>query len=111
MIGLLTEFPTKAQSVSFSNLTTQTPGFMFAATAWADFDNDGLLDVVIAGFTNQVSYPQLPPPVACQLWRSLGNGTFTNVQTSLPGVGYGSLAWGDYDNDGYADLLITGQST
>ena len=40
--------------------------------------------------------------------------TFTNVtDTVLPGlanIGYSSVAWGDYDNDGRRDLLLGGYS-
>ncbi len=37
--------------------------------------------------------------------------TFTNVtyQAGLQGVGGQFLAWGDYNNDGYQDLLVNGQ--
>ena len=36
--------------------------------------------------------------------------TFTNVTATvgLPQVGSGSVAWGDYDNDGRTDLLFGG---
>src|SRR6185369_14954134 len=48
---------------------------------------------------------------ASQLWRNTGSG-FTNVTATavpgLPEVYASSAAWGDYDNDGRLDLLITG---
>ncbi len=36
-----------------------------------------------------------------------GNG-FTDTGTQLPGVNRASLAWGDFNNDGFSDLIITG---
>ena len=39
---------------------------------------------------------------------ALADGEFTPVITGIPGVESGSIAWGDYDNDGQLDLLITG---
>ena len=33
---------------------------------------------------------------------------FTEVTTSLPGLSNPSIDWGDYDNDGDLDLLLTG---
>lgn len=83
-----------------------------SSVAWGDYDNDGRLDFLLTGSTT----PHLPfsgiPPVS-QLWRNTVNG-FSNVTASvasgLPGVADGSVAWGDYDNDGRLDFLITGRS-
>ena len=49
-----------------------------------------------------------------QLWRNTGSG-FENVTAivapGLPDLSDGSVAWGDYDNDGRLDLLLTGYAT
>jgi len=34
-----------------------------------------------------------------------------DTDADLPGVGSSSVAWGDYDNDGDLDILLTGYST
>src|SRR6185369_6636619 len=79
------------------------PGVTAGSAAWSDFDNDGRLDFLVTGTTNG-----LPSGAISQLWRNTGNG-FTNVPIpGLPGVNVGSLAWGDFDNDGWPDFLITG---
>ncbi len=74
---------------------------------WGDFDNDGFLDILICGRSVQSTVD--PQPVTKLYKNNGGNGTFTEVTTaSFVGVWRGSVAWGDYDNDGYKDILVTG---
>ncbi len=65
-----------------------------------DYNNDGYLDVAISG-----------PHSGCSLYRNNGDGTFTDVsvESGLDRCinGFGMVA-GDYDNDGFQDLFITG---
>lgn len=92
----------------FLDVTSQVaPGLpgVRGKAAWADYDNDGQLDFAITGVTG------VGAEYIAQLWRNTGLG-FVNVTASvapgLPGVRPGALVWGDYDNDGRADLLIMG---
>ena len=82
------------------------PQLSYGAVAWGDYDNDGRLDFLITGATNlPVDYPV---GGLSQLWRNTGSG-FTNVPVpGLPGVYRSSVAWGDYDNDGWLDFVIAG---
>ena len=57
-----------------------------AGVAWADYDNDGYLDLYIGG--------------AGALYRNLGNGTFA---TPLSLTGSRQCIWGDFDGDGDLD--------
>jgi enediyne biosynthesis protein E4 len=70
---------------------------------WADFDNDGYLDLYVS-----VSVFNDSPPVN-RLYRNNGDGTFSritdNPAVSDSGDGTGA-AWGDYDNDGQIDLFV-----
>jgi hypothetical protein len=44
------------------------------------------------------------------VYRNLGNGVFSDIGAGLPGVVNASVIWGDYDNDGRLDILVTGQT-
>jgi hypothetical protein len=72
-------------------------GYTFGVAA-ADFDNDGLPDLFVAGMPRSF------------LYRNRGDGTFEDV-TEQAGVANRqqwpiSAAWFDYDNDGRLDLFV-----
>jgi hypothetical protein len=72
--------------------------------AWADYDNDGWLDLFIGHESNaQVRHPS-------QLFHNNRNGTFTEVgeRFGLSNLGYvKGVAWGDYNNDHRPDLFVS----
>jgi hypothetical protein len=73
-----------------------------SSLAWGDYDNDGDLDLALTGFDEPNN------ETITKIYRNNGNDTFTDIEAVLLGVMYGSLAWGDYDNDGDLDLVICG---
>ncbi|MDI6804047.1 MAG: FG-GAP-like repeat-containing protein [Bacteroidota bacterium] len=72
------------------------------AESWVDFDNDDDLDLIIQGATGPNNYQPIT-----KIYRN-DDGNFVDINAGLPGVVYGSTSWGDYDNDGDLDLLLTG---
>ncbi len=65
-----------------------------------DFDNDGDLDVAISGeILPNFNY-------SLKIYRN-DNTVFTNIPGFYNSFA-GPLAWGDFDNNGYPDLLAVG---
>jgi len=78
-----------------------------SSVAWADFDDDGDLDILLSG---QKSYSEDTNYIST-IYRNDGNDIFTELTgLGLTGVSMCSVASGDYDNDGDLDILLSGNS-
>ena len=82
-----------------SGISVATAAIEPVGAAWADYDNDGDLDLFV---------PRYASGAGGYLWRN-DAGTFTDVAAAA-GITNTSeqrgCAWGDYDNDGDLDLYI-----
>lgn len=71
--------------------------------AFADYDNDGDADLFVANDRG-----------ANKLYKNDGNGSFVDASVAA-GVAYGgrshSVAWADYNNDGFVDLFVCSYGT
>ncbi len=85
----------------FVKLDAGLQGRRHGSAAWGDYDNDGDLDLLIMG---TVGWDDVGGTI---LYRN-DNGIFSEVPTNLPSAEGGTVAWGDYDNDGDPDVLING---
>jgi hypothetical protein len=88
---------------TFTDVTAQA-GLMHPVNShcgtWADFDNDGFLDLYLCNETG----PN-------RLYRNRGDGTFEEVAARAGVQGKQECCkgavWLDYDNDGYPDLFVS----
>jgi len=71
--------------------------------AWGDYDNDGDLDLALTGWNNVVA-----PYTHAKIYRNDEETFVEDTNQDLTGVENSSIAWADYDNDGYLDLVLTG---
>jgi hypothetical protein len=106
----------KSAGITFVQDSTQTEEKYYLETmgtgvGWLDYDQDGLMDLyqVQSGPTDIYKPAH---PLRSALYHNNGDGTFTDV-TDKAGVGgeghYGQgIAVGDFNNDGYPDIYVTG---
>ncbi len=87
------------------------PETMAGGVAVFDYNNDGNLDVFFTNGADIASLKKTSPKYWNRLFRNNGDGTFTDVteKAGLTGTGYdNAVAIGDYDNDGYEDIFVSG---
>ncbi len=90
------------QPTTFTKITTGpvvTDQGQFIRGAWVDLRNSGFLDLIVCGWNQTNVY-----------YRNNGDGTFTRIVQGEPiqDADYHSTPiMGDYDNDGFPDLLVT----
>ena len=100
---------------TFSDVTEAAglakPAYPSQSAAWADYDNDGDLDLFSCNESmREAGAESTALMFPSQLLRNDGEGRFKDVavEAGVRNWRYckGS-AWGDYDNDGYPDLYIS----
>lgn len=92
---------------TFSDVTKECGLYSLFPTqtaSWADFNNDGWLDLFIGNeHSTNIEAPS-------QLFQNNGDGTFKNVAKEK-GVGINGFikgcVWGDFNNDSYPDLYLS----
>ncbi|MHC1765805.1 MAG: FG-GAP-like repeat-containing protein [Verrucomicrobiia bacterium] len=87
---------------TFTRITKGVPAtdsFTAVNGTWCDYDGDGYPDLFVGTYS----------PGGGRLYHNKGDGTFSKVTTgpvvTVTASAWGS-AWGDYDNDGYPDLMV-----
>jgi enediyne biosynthesis protein E4 len=108
-----------------SGIGTKPANTLSVVAAWFDYDNDGLLDLIVSNYTfwtpqtdlsctmdskeyycDPRRYKSVPP----RLYHNLGNGKFEDVTEKsglgkYPGKGMG-ISIADFNDDGWQDVFI-----
>ncbi len=79
-----------------------TPKLGASASAWGDYDNDGDMDLIVSG------YSMIMTGAVTRIYRNDGGVLVNSGINNIVQVGMGGTAWGDVNNDGWLDLVITG---
>jgi hypothetical protein len=111
---LFVEVPASASGLTWVHTNAMSPERYLPETmgpgvAFLDYDNDGWMDLYMVNSGPADIYAP-PTPLKNALYHNNRDGTFTDV-TDKAGVGGGTfgmgVAVGDYDNDGFSDILVT----
>ncbi len=108
------EIPTSRSSIEWVHDNAQSaehylPETLGPGCAFLDFDNDGWMDIYLVN-SGPCDFWKPAKPIRNALYKNNRNGTFTDV-TEKAGVTGGTfgmgVAVGDFDNDGWPDMLVT----
>jgi hypothetical protein len=100
--GLASNIYRNDRNNKFTKINAGLPGIQHGVGRWADYDNDGDLDVIISGNDRSGK-------VITHLFKN-DSSRFKKIGTNFRDLKLSDIAWADYDNDGDQDFVIIGES-
>ncbi|MDA3822372.1 MAG: FG-GAP-like repeat-containing protein, partial [Bacteroidales bacterium] len=88
---------------NFIDINAPLVGMYNGSVSWGDYDSDGDLDILINGRDDY--YEKYT-----KIYRNDNNDVFTDINAFVRGVTDGQATWGDFENDGDLDILVSGVS-
>jgi hypothetical protein len=91
------------QKITIGIVATDSGSYSMAA--WGDYDGNGYQDMIVAPWNDGCWSCRSP----IRFYKNNGNGTFSRGNNILEDqiLSCNGAAWGDYDNDGKIDLIVT----
>ncbi|MCK5080324.1 MAG: VCBS repeat-containing protein, partial [Bacteroidales bacterium] len=92
-------------SGQFSEIQAGIKAVFNASIDIADYDNDQYPDIITTGelYDDGGNWHR-----ATFLYHNDGANVFSHIEAGLPALRAGDVSFGDYDDDGYTDILLTG---
>jgi len=98
LVPTATDLPAYYEDSDFSTLDLRS-------VSWADFDNDGDLDLLLPSTAGEFEY--LPTAILRNDGAGAGDAwTFTDIGAGLPPASNAVSAWADMEGDGDLDLML-----
>lgn len=88
---------------TFTNIQAGLMGVRKSGAAWGDYDADGDLDLALSGYNDADEDTAL-------IYKNMGNDNFMATDIYVDGATNAAIDWGDANNDGHLDLIVTGRT-
>ncbi len=94
---------------TFTDINVPLQNMAYGKALWFDYDNDGLLDIILTGYNYVYNFSFGGYfERYTKLYKNMGNDSFIEIPTIMENISGSSLDIGDYNNNGFKDILISG---